>query len=315
MKLSVLLVTYNHESYIGQALDSILMQQTDFEYEIVVGEDFSTDNTREILLHYQSSYPDRIKLILRDSNIGACLNFIDSYKQCTGEYIAYLDGDDYWTAADKLQKQVDFLDTNQECSICCHAVRIVPDNDQDYTYVYRMPSGRIYYSIKDLLDCNCVPNCTTLFRNGLIKEFPEWYYKLKQGDWSLHLLNAEHGNIGYIDEEMSTYRSHNIGAWNGMSLIERNESIIETYEAFNKHLKFTYDEYISNKLVRHYLELLDHYYYNQDKAAFAITVARARAIVSKTISYSISYPLLLLGIWCYAPRVFIVLRYLKRVIS
>lgn len=106
--VSVVIITYGHEKYIRQALDSALMQKVDFEYEIIIGEDKSPDNTREILLEYKKKYNDRITLVLRNTNIGATQNLYDILLKCKGRYIALLEGDDYWIDAKKLQKQKDF---------------------------------------------------------------------------------------------------------------------------------------------------------------------------------------------------------------
>src|SRR6202022_1084614 len=123
MKLSVTMITYNHERFIAQAIESALAQRVEFDYEIVIGEDLSTDNTRAIVLDFARRYPDRILPILRDRNIGAMRNFAQTIAACRGQYLAFLEGDDYWTSPDKLQKQVDFLDAHYECAISCHRVR------------------------------------------------------------------------------------------------------------------------------------------------------------------------------------------------
>ena len=107
-KVSVLMITYNQERYISQAIESVLSQQTDFSYEIVVGEDFSTDNTREVCREYQQRYPDKIRLLERDKNLGMAGNFLSTFKECNGQYLAVLEGDDYWVNPHKLQSQVDF---------------------------------------------------------------------------------------------------------------------------------------------------------------------------------------------------------------
>lgn len=109
MKVSVLMITYNHEKFIAQAIDSILMQQVNFDYEIVIGEDCSTDGTRAIVIQYQKEYPDKIRLLLPEENLGMHKNFVQTFRACQGEYIALLEGDDYWTSPRKLQKQVDFF--------------------------------------------------------------------------------------------------------------------------------------------------------------------------------------------------------------
>ena len=125
-KVSVSLLAYNHELFIEQALDSILAQQVNFDYEIVIGEDCSQDNTREIILDYQEKNSDKIRIFLskkplNDRKSGR-LNFVRNLEACRGEYIALLDGDDYWTSPYKLQKQVDYLDNHPEFSICFHPV-------------------------------------------------------------------------------------------------------------------------------------------------------------------------------------------------
>lgn len=120
--VSVAMVTYNQENFIKQAIDSILMQKVDFDYEIVIGEDKSPDNTRKILLEYKEKYPERFKLILRDKNIGPTKNLYDVFKNCSGKYIAILEGDDYWIDNKKLKIQVDFLDSHKDYVACSHRV-------------------------------------------------------------------------------------------------------------------------------------------------------------------------------------------------
>ena len=122
MKVSVTIITYNHEKFIRKTLDSVLMQKVNFQYEIVIGEDCSTDNTKKILLEYQNKHPGKIRLLLAENNQGLVRNFMQTYRACKGEYIATLDGDDYWISSRKLQKQVDFLDRHGDFSMCFHPV-------------------------------------------------------------------------------------------------------------------------------------------------------------------------------------------------
>ena len=126
-KVSVFMITYNHEKYIAEALDSILMQKTDFDFDIVIGEDCSTDATRRIVLEYSRKYPDKIKLLLHNVNVGFISNMMYVLEACTGKYVAMCEGDDYWTDPFKLQKQVDFLEANKEYMLATHGYRIVKD--------------------------------------------------------------------------------------------------------------------------------------------------------------------------------------------
>lgn len=116
VKVSVLMVAYNHENYIRQALDSVVGQHTDFRFEVMVGEDCSTDATRRIIREYAQKYPDLVKPLFRKENLGASRNLVSTLRRCTGEYIAFLEGDDCWIDMDKLQKQADYLDIHPECA-------------------------------------------------------------------------------------------------------------------------------------------------------------------------------------------------------
>jgi len=131
-KVSVIILTYNHENYIAEALDSVLAQETDFDFEIVVGDDASADRTPQILSEYAERHPDVLRLILRKHNLGANRNFVEVTRHCQGDYIAMIDGDDYWTRTDKLQTQVDFLDSHPDFAICGHQVEFVYQDDESY---------------------------------------------------------------------------------------------------------------------------------------------------------------------------------------
>jgi len=125
VKVSVIVLTFNHENYIAQALDSILMQKVDFKYEVLVGDDSSTDQTANIIRDYATRYPNAIHPILRKENIGATNNLCELLIQAQGTYIANLEGDDFWTDTNKLQIQVDWLDSHPEYIGCCHLCKVV----------------------------------------------------------------------------------------------------------------------------------------------------------------------------------------------
>ena len=126
--VSITVLTYNHEKYIKQALDSIIMQKVNFKYEIVVGDDCSQDDTQNILNSYAQKFPDKFVLLLRDHNIGANNNSFDVKRHCRGKYIAILEGDDFWIDEDKLQIQLDFLETHKGCDAIAHRHQIVNNN-------------------------------------------------------------------------------------------------------------------------------------------------------------------------------------------
>lgn len=144
--VSVIFITYNHEKYVEKALRSVLAQETDFAFEVVVGEDCSTDNTAEILKRVAAEYPDKVRLFLREENTGGrpTLNVYETTMRCTGKYLAYLEGDDYWTDVHKLQKQVDFLKAHPEYVAVTHDMVMVDENGDDITDPETLKIGELY---------------------------------------------------------------------------------------------------------------------------------------------------------------------------
>jgi glycosyltransferase involved in cell wall biosynthesis len=262
MKVSVLMITYNHEKFVARAIDSILMQKVDFDYEVVIGEDCSTDNTREIVLGYKEEFPNKIRLLLNQKNLGGRKNLIQTFKACKGEYIAMLEGDDYWTSPHKLQKQVDFLDTHPECAICFHNVMVIYEDSPEISHPFYVqnPNGpfmkgkpKPISNLEDLLKGNFIQTPSVMFRAPPFDEFPNWFYFTPMGDWSIHILNAQHGKIGYIDEIMGIYRIHDGGVWSSKGLIPKLQREIETYRFFNAHFNFRYNKFIKSKISLRYL--------------------------------------------------------------
>ena len=120
MRVSVVLLTYDHERYIAQAVDSVLAQETPFDVELLISEDCSTDRTREIVRDYAARHPDRIRLFLSERNINTNEVTLRALRAARGDLVAFLDGDDYWISPHKLARQVEFLDAHPECSMCFH---------------------------------------------------------------------------------------------------------------------------------------------------------------------------------------------------
>lgn len=252
VKVSVCVTTYNHEPFIAQALDSVLMQETDFDYEIVLGEDESQDGTREICTEYAERYPDRIRLFLRsrkdviyiDGRPTGRFNFVENLKAARGEYIALLDGDDYWIDPHKLQKQVDFLEEHPECSMCFHRHCGQHENGSNRPRVSRIPHRKNSFSMEDLLVGNFIGSASVMYRWGVVQELPGWYYTVVPADWPLHILHAQQGGIGFIDEVMSVYRIHGRGIWSGQSSIQHLSYHLDFYEKLRLHLGPGYDDLI-----------------------------------------------------------------------
>jgi len=234
IKLSILCITYNHETFIRRALDSMLMQRADFNIEIIIGEDCSTDRTREICIEYQRQHPEIFKLLLNENNIGMIANFIQALKVCRGKYVALLEGDDYWTDPYKLQKQVDFLDANPDYVMCHHRYYNARNNKK--TNLSYDINDTI--SVEDLAAGNQIKTLTCVFAN-ILKELPEWYLYSPVGDYPLFMLLAQYGKIKFFDEPMAVHNMHHHGEWNKQGLREQLETIITVKELMYNRADFS----------------------------------------------------------------------------
>lgn len=236
MKATVLITTYNQERFIAQAIESALAQVTDFDYEIVIGEDCSTDQTRSVVYGYRDRFPDRIRMLTWEQNLGLMGNFPQAFLQCRGEHFACLDGDDYWTSPGKLQRQVDLLDAHPDYSICFHnAVMVWEDGSQEPT-LHSPPGRRSAYHLEELLGHDFISTSAAMVRNHLVGEFPPWYGTLPVPDWPFFVLHAMHGKIGYLDEDWSVYRQHLGGSYCRLADEKRMEQNIRIVRVFREEL-------------------------------------------------------------------------------
>ena len=256
--LSVLMITYNHERYIAEALDSVLSQRTHFPFEIIIGEDCSTDQTRAIVSHYRKRFPKRITLLARERNIGMSRNFAETYSFCRGRYVALLEGDDYWTNPYKLQQQVDFLDADSSFSICYHDALVVGEHGRKEPWrwcTFTQPVS----TLRDLIVGNYIPTCAAVVRNHQVKEFPEWFFSLQMADWPFFILNALHGKIAFLNQVMAHYRRAS-GIWSGDSEIKNAQKLLHACEVLrNQRFKGDFNHLISTEMFWCWCDLIIKY--------------------------------------------------------
>ncbi len=213
-KVSILCLSFNQKDYIEQALESMLSQRTDFNFEILINDDASTDGTSEIIKEYQKKYPGIIKPTFQKENqySQGKRNFILRYliPKARGRYLAVCDGDDYWTDINKLQKQVDFLDSHKDYSLCFHPVRVIFENSEEPDSIYPESSDKHGFNITNLLKTNFIQTNSVMYRR---QEYKNMNLGVMPGDWYLHLYHAQFGKIGFINKVMSVYRRHPGGIW------------------------------------------------------------------------------------------------------
>ena len=211
--VSVKMITYNHEPYIAQAIEGVLMQETDFPIELVIGEDCSTDRTRAIVFDYQKKYPEIIRVITSDKNVGANKNNKRTIKACHGKYIAFCEGDDYWHNPYKLQKQVDYLESHPECGLVHGDVdrydvetgNRMPNFHRERRPLYKQ--GKILNGM--IVNEYIVETCTAVVRKDLLDEIHEtcqfeFSEKFLMGDVQTWMEIAYRSKVKYIDESLAT---------------------------------------------------------------------------------------------------------------
>jgi glycosyltransferase involved in cell wall biosynthesis len=227
------MISYNHEKYIAQAIESVLIQKVAFDYELVIGEDCSTDNTRALVLEYQRCHPNTIRLLLPKTNLGMMENTLRTFEACQGEFVALLEGDDYWGSVCKLQRQVDFLNAHPECSMVFSSAFLDRGKESE---IQRPIISKNVFKLEDLFTDNFIPTCSVLYRNLYRGKLPSWIKDAPFGDWPLHVLHALHGDIGYIDEPLAVYRVHSGGVWTSKPGLAKFQETLAIAKLFSENL-------------------------------------------------------------------------------
>jgi glycosyltransferase involved in cell wall biosynthesis len=258
--VSVLVVTCNHERFIAQALDSVLMQEADFDYEVLVSEDLSADGTREIVLDYQRRNPERIRLLLSERNLHSNEVVARGFRAARGSYIALLDGDDYWTSPRKLARQVAFLESHPACTICFHNALVVDERGERPPARWTPEGQKEISTLEEIWMGNFIATCSVLYRAGVVAAIPDWYLPLFPiTDWPLHILHAEKGDIGYIDEVMGVYRYHPGGLYSALAESAKLDATAHFYETMSRNLEGRHDRLIRRAAFRYFYDWASEY--------------------------------------------------------
>lgn len=209
-KVSIVSITYNQEDYIRDTLEGFIRQQTNFDFEAIVADDCSTDGTPQIIAEYAKRYPNIIKPILRKQNLGIQKNCINVFQATIGEYVAFCEGDDFWSDPMKLQKQVDFMDDHPDHALCFHPVKVFFENKEQQDYIYPDPDKKTKFTTSKLLRSNFIQSNSVMYRRQNYDSLPTNVMPL---DWYLHLYHAQFGKVGFIDQVMAAYRRQDNGVW------------------------------------------------------------------------------------------------------
>nr|WP_321266220.1 glycosyltransferase [uncultured Sulfurimonas sp.] len=273
IKLSVTVITYNQENLIEETLDSILSQKLKVPFEIIIGDDASSDKTPDILKKYAKKYPEIIRPIFRTKNLGHTGNYIETSRMATGEYIAHLDGDDLMLPG-KLQKQVDFLDKHKECSMVHHLVNFI-DKQGNITGKTKVRSATIG-TINNIIEQNHIINSSNMFRRSCLdNHFYNIPHSLMLHDKLAHMIKAQYGRVCVIPEILGSYRVYSESIFKSASSYKLFNAQLYTVD-YAKNLKGTSDKSIrKGKSILYLARVRGHYKKkNYTRAKYYLKLAR-----------------------------------------
>ena len=265
--VSVSVITYNQEQYIVQALESIIAQRTTFPFEIVIGDDCSTDTTRAICLEYKEKYPNSIRLRLPQGNMGSMPNWIANMDECKGKYIAFCEGDDYWTDPLKLQKQVGFLESHPDFTLCAHVSDIL---EYGHEIKGKVPDRDVLETADVINQDWGIMTASMMIRRGSLF-LPDWYGNVKNGDYGLQLLISLRGKTKLLSDSMSVYRRHEAGISNTLKPFSQAAWVI--------YLLYEFDKYTAGKYKKNVLKKIKRVYKNQIGFAKEYGLRKATAML------------------------------------
>jgi len=251
------MVTFDQEDYVDQALRSALTQDLE-DIEVVVGDDASRDGTLDIVHDWARRDP-RVRVLPHERKLGQRANYMRTLAECRGRYISQLDGDDYWTNPSKLRVQADLLDAQQDCALCFTASQEVDESGAPLGDVLRPPERRPRYTLEHFAVVNMANSCAMMWRRGVFGAIPGWFKDAPVGDWPMHMLHAEHGDIAYIDTSMAAHRNHARGIWAGKDLLARVRVNLDCHACFLAHLQPSTVARIRPAILHYQFQLAQHY--------------------------------------------------------
>lgn len=247
IKVNVLVVCYNQEKYIGQAMESILMQRFDGELNLVIADDASTDGTMDIIHSYEKSSFFPFVFLPKEANLGIFHNYRRAFAACDGDYIAVMEGDDYWLDTDRIQKHVDFLEKHQDCVMSMNRLNnLYQEQGRIVAQKWPFKANYQYISARMLAMGNLLGNLSAcVFRNSAVKKLKPEIFDINTADWMLGLALGEWGYIAKLKDLSSVYRISPSGLWSKKTKKQRFDDLNQTINRYDKFLEYRYSKEFS----------------------------------------------------------------------
>lgn len=254
--VSVCMITYAHEKYIEDAIYNVLNQECDFEIELIISNDNSPDSTDQLIQNILIQHPKSasIKYFKQEKNLGMMANFIFALKQCSQKYIAICEGDDYWTSKIKLQKQVDFLEQNNEYVLSFHNAEVFNSLTKN-THLFVNNYEREDYGAKDILETWLIPTASMVFKNVLEENLPQFMVQATHGDLALQVYLSKFGKFSAINQVMSVYRvNENSVTVTSFSSLAHNNNHIRQLILMDSFFERKYNKQIYKRICLFYFK-------------------------------------------------------------
>lgn len=242
MKVNIILITYNHAEYIRRTLESILMQKTVYDVEIIVADDSSPDNTVDIIKEYENQGSSSFTFLPKTVNLGYNLNYRRAFAACTGNYVAIMEGDDYWVQSNHLQNHVDHLEKQYGASMSYNRhIRLFSDQNREEIFDWTSDNDYELVTTEQLALGNRIGNLSCcVFRGDLIRNLDPNLFDMEIADWMLGMYMGQFGPLLYLKEVTTTYRIHDNGQWSRMDEKAQSKRIIELINEYDKYFNYKY---------------------------------------------------------------------------
>ena len=265
--ISICCATYNHAKYLSETIEGFVNQITSFKYEILIHDDASTDGTADIIRHYTKLYPNIIRPIYQIENQyskGVGIHATLLWPNTRGKYIAQCEGDDYWTNPHKLQTQLDFMESNPDCTLCVHKVNRISATTNEALGPIQPSNYSRYFSMDEIIKGGggLFGTNSMLFRTSCLNGFPKFLQELPVGDYPLVIQCALKGSVFYINSPMAVSRRNAPKSWtvhyanSPHEVIKLRLELIDMLNNLDKHTNYTYSKSIQEKVLDYNFRIL-----------------------------------------------------------